>query len=109
MIERLREKFFTLCGKQKSEKRPHTALRGNAHNIIVVKAPNDIFTEAIFILRDDYYLDSALSSSELLRQAKAAAQKYTFSVSVRDRRKKALLIALSALLALETAGLIVML
>lgn len=88
MIERLREKFLTRHGKKGFQKPPHAVLRGNAHNIIVVKAPCDIFTEAIFILKDDYYLHSSASAGELLRQARAAADDYTASVSGRHRGLK---------------------
>ena len=108
MIERLREKLLIHRGKKGSEKPPHTVLRGNAHNIIVVKAPCDIFTEAIFILKDDYYLRPSASAGELLRQARAAAEDYTASVSVRPRREKVLCIVLSILLVLETVGLAVL-
>ena len=108
MMERLREKLLLRRGKKGSEKAPHSVLRGNAHNIIVVKAPCDIFTEAIFILKDDYYLHPSASAEELLCQARAAAEDYTASVSVPHRREKVLFIVLSALLLLETAGLAVL-
>jgi len=103
MIDRIREKLFTVRKNKRSGKTQHEILRGNAHNIIVVKAPNDIFTEAIFILRDDYYLTRSASSAELLRQAKAAADGYTASVSVGNFRKRALIILLMILLFTETA------
>lgn len=102
MIGRIREKFFALRRKASAEMPRPAALRGSAHNIIVVKAPNDIFTEAIFVLRDDYYLDPDASSEELLRQARAAAEDYSASVSVRERWKKTLLVVLSTLLVIET-------
>lgn len=76
MIEKIREKFFPLCGRNAARKLPGAFLRGNAHHIIVVKAPNEIFTEAIFILRDDYFLNADESAEELLRQAKMAAREY---------------------------------
>ena len=109
MMERIRARFFPKYGKSSAAEFPRIPLRGNAHHVIVVKAPNDIFTEAIFLLRDDCTPASPAASAELLRQAKAAAEGYTASVSVRDRQKRILIMALSALLALETAGLIVML
>ena len=108
MMERLREKLFLRRGKKASEKPPHTVLRGNAHNVIVVKAPCEDFTEAIFILKDDYYLHSSVPAEELLCQARAAAENYTASVSAPHRREKVLLIVLSALLLLETVGLAVL-
>ena len=52
------------------ESRP--VLRGNMRRAIVVKTPDDMFSEAVFILRDDY--DPGVSRGELLRQAKSAAE-----------------------------------
>ena len=105
MIDRIRERFFAGRGIKRAEKQYHTALRGSAHNIIVVKAPNDIFTEAIFILRDDYYSEPSASSAELLRQAKEAAKGYSSSVSVKERWKTTAIIVLAVLLSAETAGI----
>lgn len=107
MIERIRAGLFPLHRKKRPDKLRHSVLHGNAHNIIVVKAPNDIFTEAIFLMRDDYFLNPT-APEELLEQAKSAATDYTASVSVKDRWKKTLLIVLSALLVLETAGLLML-
>ena len=53
-----------------AESRP--VLRGNMRRAIVVKTPDDMFAEAVFILRDDY--DPGVSRGELLRQAKCAAE-----------------------------------
>ncbi len=53
-----------------AESRP--VLRGNMRRAIVVKTPDDMFAEAVFILRDDY--DTGVSRGELLRQAKSAAE-----------------------------------
>ena len=106
MIDRIREKLFPAHRAKKTEKRRPAALRGIAHNIITVKAPNDIFTEAIFILRDDYGLNGSFPSDELLRQAREAADIYTASVSLRERWKDTLIIVLSVLLCAETAGII---
>ena len=53
-----------------TESRP--VLRGNMRRAIVVKTPDDMFSEAVFILRDDY--DPGVSRGELLRQAKSAAE-----------------------------------
>ena len=53
-----------------AESRP--VLRGNMRRAIVIKTPDDMFAEAVFILRDDY--DPGISRGELLRQAKRAAE-----------------------------------
>ena len=50
------------------------ALKGCMRNVIVVKPPDRRFEQALFILRDDYFLTEGLSEKELLRQAREAAQ-----------------------------------
>ena len=50
-----------------AESRP--VLRGNMRRAIVIKTPDDMFAEAVFILRDDYV--PGISRGELLRQAKS--------------------------------------
>ena len=63
------------------------ALKGCVHNVIVVKPPDSRFREAVFILRDDYFLNEGIGEAELLRQAEQAAREYTYEavppVSVR--------------------------
>ena len=49
-------------------------VRGNMRRIIVVQPPDPMFTQAMFILRDDYFQTPGLSSQELLRQAREAAR-----------------------------------
>lgn len=106
MIDRIKEKLFSLRSSAKRSEPRRTVLRGNARNVIVVKAPNDIFTEAIFMLRDDYYTSQPLSSAELLRQAREAAYGCAASAAIRDKWKMHLIYILAALLAFETAGLL---
>lgn len=48
-------------------------LKGCARRVLVIKPPGELFTEAVFILRDDYFQTPGLSRQELLRQAKIAA------------------------------------
>ena len=112
MMERLCSKISSIFQRRstKMQKAYHrTLLRGNAHNVIVVKAPNDLFSEAIFILRDEY-LDSPTSSkAELLRQAKASASGYAASASVGAGVSKGILVLLTILLALETIGIFILL
>lgn len=49
-------------------------VRGNMRRVIVVQPPDSMFSEAMFILRDDYFQTPGLSRQELLRQARNAAQ-----------------------------------
>ena len=49
-------------------------VRGNMRRVIVVEPPDPIFSEAMFILRDDYFQTPGLSRQELLQQAKNAAR-----------------------------------
>ena len=51
-------------------------IRGNMHRAIVLKAPDDTFAEAIFILREGFMQGEGLSRKELLRQAGEAAALY---------------------------------
>jgi len=53
-------------------------LKGCVHNVIVVKPPDSRFREAVFILRDDYFLNEGVGEAELLRQAREAARDYTY-------------------------------
>ena len=49
-------------------------VRGNMRRVIVVEPPDPMFSEAMFILRDDYFQTPGLSRQELLRQAQNAAR-----------------------------------
>ena len=56
-------------------------------NIVVVPLPGSIFSQAVFFLRDDYFLTSDISRQELMRQAAEAAEDYTAEkVSVSGRK-----------------------
>ena len=57
------------------------ALKGCMRNVIVVKPPDKRFQEAVFILRDDYFLSPGADEAELLRQAKEAARDYTLEAA----------------------------
>ena len=59
-------------GKMPRKERRGNVLKGSMKNVIVVHPPGGIFSEAVFILRDDY--DPGISRGELLRQAKSAAE-----------------------------------
>jgi len=51
-------------------------LRGNMHRAIVLRSPDDTFSEAVFILKDSFLQGEGVSRKELLRQAGAAASLY---------------------------------
>ena len=112
MMERPRDRISSIF-RPKSIKKPNepqrTLLRGNAHNVIVIKAPNDIFSEAIFILRDEYLSSPTGTRAELLRQARAAAAGYAASASVGAGVSRGILAVLTVLLALETIGIFILL
>ena len=82
---RLREGLLALWGRLSSRRRrrlparrrePAPVLRGNMRRVLVVEPPGQVFAQAVFILRDDYFQTPGLSRQELLRQAKIAAGEY---------------------------------
>ena len=89
MRYRIRDGFLELCGavsawyrgvcsrfRQSSSGRTEV-IKGTASRVIVVKSPDpEIFREAFFILRDDYFSDRGISQAELLRQARQSAEGY---------------------------------
>ena len=79
---------------RRSSRGTRPALRGCMQNVIIVKAPDPRFREAIFILRDDYFLSEELSRQELLLQAKEAAKSYVNSFALPRRRSPLLLLLL---------------
>jgi hypothetical protein len=54
---------------------PH--LRGKLRRAVVVPTPDPMFSEAVFILRDEVLREPGVSRDELLRQAARAAESYT--------------------------------
>lgn len=52
-------------------------LRGKLRRAVVVPTPDPIFSEAVFILRDEKLREPGVSRDELLRQAARAAESYT--------------------------------
>ncbi len=57
--------------------RPETAppaLRGRMRRAVVVPSPDPRFSEAVFLLREEAFRDGGVSRSELLEQAKVAAE-----------------------------------
>ena len=52
-------------------------VKGVSRRVVVVKSPDPkIFEQAIFIIREDFFERSGVSSEEVLRQAGAAADDY---------------------------------
>ena len=84
----------------------HSAkLKGKMQNIIVVKPPNPMFRQAVFFLRDDYFLSSDISRTELLRQAQDAAAGFV-SKEVPEVKSRGRIIIAAAALILSLGGLI---
>ena len=52
-------------------------LKGKLRRAVVVPTPDAMFSEAVFILRDDALREQGMSREELLRQALRAAENYT--------------------------------
>lgn len=73
---------------------------GQMRNVIVVKPPDPRFREAIFVLREDYFLSEELSRQELLLQAKDAAQNYVNSICPRRHSSPLLLLLFPAVFVL---------
>ena len=78
MIERIRYGLRSI--RQRLRPRRAAALReaplpvkGSMRSIIVVKPENPAFSEAFFVLSDEYVHQRGVSSQELLRQAREAA------------------------------------
>lgn len=61
---------------RKKYSEPLPVVHGNMRRVIVVHPPDPMFTEAMFILKDDYFQNPGLSRQELLKQAKEAAGDY---------------------------------
>lgn len=65
------------CGAVRESGKEREVIKGTAGNAIIVKSPDtEYFREAIFILRDDASARPGLSRSELLAEARTAAEGY---------------------------------
>ena len=51
---------------------------------LIIKPPGEMFTEAVFVLRDDYFQTPGLSRQELLRQAQNAARDFVGTAAPRE-------------------------
>lgn len=100
-----------LAFRAEAEAQP-ARLRGNMRAVIVVKAPGELFSEAVFILREDALHEAGPGRRELLAQAERAAAGYTASVLPERQRLQLrpaaafLLGASAAVLALWLAGVV---
>ena len=88
-------------GKTARKERRGNVLKGSMKNVIVVHPPGGIFSEAVFILRDDYFQTPGISREALLRQARAAAEEYTAGLhpTRAPRRKSVTLVIIFAVIA----------
>ena len=101
-------------GRACRRREPLPVIRGNMRRIIVVEPPDPMFSEAMFILRDDYFQTPGLSRQELLQQAQNAARNYVGSAAPPEPRQPVFLPAMSvfalgaaaAILALWVGGVI---
>ena len=104
MIDRLRNGFLGLLDElsarrshrrdMKTRRREVNVLKGHMRSVIVVHPPGEIFQEAVFVLRDDYFHKPGISREALLRQARAAQKgrdaRHYLRRHSRDRRIHAL-------------------
>lgn len=109
MIEKIKKRLLSFRREVRSLPEVQHIPRGRTHNVIVIRPKNEIFTQVIFIMKDDYFSTSALPQEELLQKARQAAGVYVPPLSAVGRRYKIIIAALSALLALETAGIFILL
>lgn len=79
-------------------------LRGTMHRAIVLKSPDENFSEAVFILNDSFMQQEGVSRKEILRQAGEAAGLYC-----PPRRKRFSALAPAAVFALGAASAILVL
>lgn len=90
--------------ERSTEEKTMPLLRGTMHRAIVLKSPNENFSEAIFILSDSFAQREGVSRKELLRQAGEAAGMYC-----PPRRKRLLIFAPAALFVMGAASAILLL
>ena len=90
MMERLRLRIrgalSRLRPRSRRSKGPKNCVRGCARNVIVVRPPDKRFQEAVFILRQEAFRDGGVSCSELLEQARIAAEEETAAMLPPARR-----------------------
>ncbi len=70
---RLRDLLTVRCGGRPAGSR----LKGKLKRAVVVPTPDDLFSEAVFILRDEALRSPGRDRDELLREASRAAESFT--------------------------------
>ncbi len=61
-------------------------IKGLSHRVIVVKSPNSIFEEAIFVIRDDMLAGKGADSAAIIKEARRAANSYIKSTPKQQSR-----------------------
>lgn len=84
-----------LARRRRDSALPPPPVKGNMRNVIVVRPEGGMFSEAMFILRDEYVTNQEISSQELLRQAREAAGCWSAQLGGRRRGRGLLLSALA--------------
>ena len=57
-------------------------VKGISKRVVVVKSPDqDVFEEAIFIVREDYFRREGITSDDLVKQARRVVEEYTRELS----------------------------
>ena len=72
-----RERMHALLWSRPARRCAPPRLRGKMRRAIVVPTPDELFSEAVFILREDALRGPGLNREELLREASRAAERYT--------------------------------
>ena len=87
-------------------------VKGVAKRVIVVKSPDPrVFEEAIFIVREDYMKTAGVSRTQLLSEARQAADSYVGRLQPKKAPKKhmGLIMILSSLLGSGLAAALILL
>ena len=71
--------------KQMERKGDTDVIKGLSHRIVVVKSPNSIFEEAIFVIRDDVLSCRGADSAAIIQEARRAANSYVKGTAVQKR------------------------
>ena len=76
-------------------------IKGTTRNVIVVRSPDPkVFDEAIFIVREDYMRAGGVSRTQLLDDAKRAADGYVGTI----RKTKRQILSMPTVIAVSAAG-----
>ena len=87
-------------------------VKGVAKRVIVVKSPDRrVFEEAIFIVREDYMKTAGVSRTQLLSEARQAADSYVGRLQLKKAPKKhmGLIMILSSLFGSGIAAALILL